>query len=105
MGVNAATKSYEHAGFVIDRGSRFDQPASEAVVSIDELALVLPRQSPLRIDPSLGWHLWATDLCLQAICAHRFFAHIVRLPLFHNSHTDHTLPAAFHASAATLAAG
>ena len=104
VGVDAATQRYQHAGFVIDRSSRFDNPASDAVVSIDELALVLPRESLLSIDPTLGWHLWATDLCLQAICTHRFFPRIVRLPLFHNSHTDHTLPAAFHASAATLAA-
>jgi hypothetical protein len=104
IGVDAATQRYEHAGFVIDRSSRFDNPASDAAVSIDELALVLPRESLLRIDSALGWHLWATELCLQAICTHRFFARIVRLPLFHNSHTDHTLPAAFHASAAALAA-
>jgi hypothetical protein len=104
LGVDAATQRHGHAGFVIDRSSRFDHPASTAALSIDELALVLPRESLLRIDPALGWHLWATDLCLQAICAHRFFARIVRLPLFHNSHTDHTLPAAFHASAATLTA-
>jgi hypothetical protein len=102
VGVNIATRGYEHAGFVIDRSSRFDNPASDKVVSIDELALVLPRDSLLRIDPALGWHLWATDLCLQAVCSHQFFPRIVRLPLFHNSHTDHQLPAAFHASAATL---
>jgi hypothetical protein len=104
VGVDAATQRYQHAGFVIDRSSRFDNPANDAVVSIDELALVLPRESVLAIDRTLGWHLWATDLCLQAICTHRFFPRIVRLPLFHNSHTDHTLPAAFHASAAALAA-
>ena len=104
IGVDAATQAYQHAGFVIDRSSRFDNPASDAVVSIDELALVLPRESLLAIDPALGWHLWATDLCLQAICRHKFFPRIVRAPLFHNSHTDHQLPAAFHASAATLAA-
>jgi hypothetical protein len=104
IGVNPSTHVYEQAGFVIDRSSRFDRPASEHAVSIDELALVVPRESLLRIDPALGWHLWATDLCLQAICTHKFFPRIVRLPLFHNSHTDHKLPAAFHASAARLAA-
>jgi hypothetical protein len=89
---------------VIDRTRRFDHAACEHAVSIDELALVLPRESLLRIDASLGWHLWATDLCLQAICTHKFFARIVRSPLFHNSHSDHQLPAAFHASAARLLA-
>lgn len=104
VGVNAQRQGYEPAGFVIDRTSRFDHAASEHAVSIDELAVVLPRDSLLRIDPSLGWHLWATELCLQAICKHKFFARIVRAPLFHNSHTDHQLPAAFHDSAAILAA-
>lgn len=104
IGVNREREAYEQAGFVIDRGHRFDRPASDAAVSIDELALVLPRESLLQIDPALGWHLWATDLCLQAICTQRFFPRIVRLPLFHNSLTDYTLPAAFHDSARVLAA-
>jgi hypothetical protein len=104
VGVNAQRQGYEPAGFVIDRTRRFDHAACEHAVSIDELALVLPRESLLRIDASLGWHLWATDLCLQAICMHKFFARIVRSPLFHNSHSDHQLPAAFHASAARLLA-
>lgn len=104
VGVDPVTHGYQHAGFVIDRTQRFNNAASEHAVSIDELALVLPRESLLRIDASLGWHLWATDLCLQAICEHQFFPRIVRAPLFHNSHSDHQLPAAFHASAATLAA-
>jgi hypothetical protein len=102
VGVNAQQHGYEAAGFVIDRTSRFDHAASEHAVSIDELALVLPRESLLRIDASLGWHLWATDLCLQAICTHKFFARIVRAPLFHNSHSDYQLPAEFHASGARL---
>lgn len=104
IGVNPKTHAYEHAGFVIDRTQRFDNPASEHAVSIDELALVLPRESLLSIDPALGWHLWATDLCLQAICTHKFFPRIVRAPLFHNSHSDHQLPAAFHESAVRLRA-
>jgi hypothetical protein len=74
------------------------------VVSIDELAIVVARDSLHRIDPALGWHLWATDLCLESIGRHRVFPRIVRLPLFHNSSNDHRLPAAFHTSAALLAA-
>lgn len=104
MGVNARQQGYEPAGFVIDRRHRFDHPASEAAVSIDELAIVIARDSVHRIDPALGWHLWATDLCIEAICTHKVFPRIVRLPLFHNSSNDHQLPAAFHASAARLAA-
>ena len=104
MGVNAQTQGYEPAGFVIDRRHRFDHPASDAAVSIDELAIVIARDSVHCIDPALGWHLWATDLCIEAICTHKVFPRIVRLPLFHNSSNDHQLPAAFYASAERLAA-
>jgi hypothetical protein len=53
------------------------------------------------IDAALGWHLWATDLCLQAR-ARRGAAHILEVPLFHNSTTAYVLPDAFHASAQRL---
>jgi hypothetical protein len=104
MGANLQANRCEPAGFVIDRTSRFDHPASGAAVSIDELAIVIARDSLHRIDPALGWHLWATDLCLTAITRHRMFARLVRLPLFHNSSNDYVLPEAFHRAAATLAA-
>jgi hypothetical protein len=103
MGVNTGTRSYEPAGFVIDRLHAADHPASDKAVSIDELAIVIARDSIHRIDPALGWHLWGTDLCLTAICQHQVFPQIVRLPLFHNSVTDYQLPPAFFDSAALLA--
>lgn len=103
IGVNATTRSYEAAGFVIDRLHAADHPASDKAVSIDELAIVVSRDSIHRIDPALGWHLWGTDLCLTAICRHQVFPHIVRLPLFHNSVTDYRLPSGFFDSAALLA--
>lgn len=94
-----------HAGLVIDRLSRFDHPDSWGAVSIDEFAVALTRQSRHHIDPALGWHLWATDLCLAASskdppCA----ARIARVPLFHNSYNDGVLPPAFHESARRLIA-
>jgi hypothetical protein len=104
VGANLQANRCEPAGFVIDRTSRFDHPASQAAVSIDELAVVVARDSLHRIDPALGWHLWATDLCLTAITQHRMFARLVRLPLFHNSSNDFVLPEAFHRSAGVLAA-
>jgi hypothetical protein len=104
IGVDKTQQGLAPAGFVIDRTTRADWCASDQAVSIDELAIVVARDSVHRLDPALGWHLWATDLCLTAITQHRVFPRIVRMPLFHNSVTDHTLPAAFHASAARLAA-
>lgn len=104
MGANLQANRCEPAGFVIDRTSRFDHPANATAVSIDELAIVVARDSLHQIDAALGWHLWATDLCLTAITRHRLFPRLVRLPLFHNSSNDYVLPEAFHRAAATLAA-
>lgn len=104
MGVNSQTHGYEPAGFVIDRLEAADHPGSEQAMSIDELAIVISRRSIHRIDPAIGWHLWATDLCLTAICQHQVFPRIVRLPLFHNSVTDYELPGDFAQAAARLAA-
>jgi hypothetical protein len=102
MGVNRTTLACEPAGFVIDRLHRADHAPSDSVLSIDELAIVVARESIHRIDPALGWHLWATDLCLAAVCTHSVFPRIVRLPLFHNSSNDYLLPAAYHEAAASL---
>lgn len=95
-----------HAGLVVDRTALFDHSASASAISIDEFAVVLHRDSRLLIDPALGWHLWATDLCLQAMSHPGGTANcrIARVPLFHNSFNDWTLPPAFAESAGRLAA-
>lgn len=102
MGLNRSTLACEPAGFVIDRLHRADHPQSDAALSIDELAIVVARESVHRIDPMLGWHLWATDLCLAAICTHRTFPTILRLPIFHNSSNDYVLPESFQDAARLL---
>lgn len=102
MGVNRQTEQAEPAGFVIDRLNWADQAASDAAVSLDELAIVVARDSIHRIDPLIGWHLWATDLCLTSVCTHRVFPRIVRMPIFHNSQSGWSLPDAFFDSAEYL---
>ena len=104
-GIAAEAGGTRAAGTVIDRTALFRHAPSDAAVSIDEFAVALHRESPLRIDPALGWHLWATDLCLQAQQrAGRPVGRLLDVPLFHNSTTGYTLPAAFHDSARTLLA-
>lgn len=95
IGIDRASRAPVPAGHVIDRLHRADHPASDAALSIDELAIVVARNSVHRIDPEIGWHLWATDLCLTAIDRHQVFPRIVRAPIFHNSHTGWALPDAF----------
>jgi len=92
-----------YAGQVIDRTQHFDHAESTAGVSIDEFAVALHASTPVAIDPALGWHLWGTDLCLQAMALGGApCAQIVRVPLFHNSTTGYALPPAYRVSAGLL---
>jgi SAM-dependent methyltransferase len=90
------------AGLVVDRMLRFDYPESAAAISMDELAIAVCSDTVHAIDPALGWHLWATDLCLASRSGRGGTARIVRIPLFHNSYNDGQLSAAFHASVQVL---
>lgn len=91
------------SGWVIDRRHLLQHQGSNAAESLDELAVALHRNSRIAIDPQLGWHLWATDLCLQAqSLANEPIGRILEVPLFHNSVSDYTLPREFHNSAARL---
>ena len=102
-GVGGPAGSVRHAGMVIDRRALFWHEASSAAVSLDELAICLHRESAVTIDATLGWHLWATDLCLQAQqLAGRPIAQILQVPLFHNSVGDYTVPDDFKDSAQRL---
>ncbi len=89
-----------YSGWVIDRRNLFQHKGSNAAESMDEFAICLHRDSKISIDPNLGWHLWATDLCLQAeSLANRPIGRILEIPLFHNSVNDYTLPDDYHRSA------
>jgi hypothetical protein len=36
------------------------------VDSLDELLMVFPSETPIRLDPDLGWHLYGADACIKA---------------------------------------
>lgn len=92
-----------HVGMVIDRQARFSHGHSTSAVSIDEFAVALHRDCTHAIDAELGWHLWATDLCLQARQRQgHAAAQVLEVPLFHNSSNDYRLPPEFQASAERL---
>lgn len=103
IGLGQTQEEQIHAsGFLINRLNSMDHPATERALSIDELGIVVHRSTVHRLDPAFGWHLWATDLCLQAQYRHSRPARIVRLPVYHNSNYDGELPDAFLESEALL---
>ncbi len=55
-------------GWVVDRGRMLrDGPELPArVATLDELLLIVKRDSGLRFDPALGFHLYGADICIQA---------------------------------------
>lgn len=91
-------------GHVADREFLLDEPAPlpARVGSLDELVLVVPRFSPLRFDPILGFHLYGTDICLAAE-QRGLVAAVIDVPCFHNSKQGAALPDAFHRSSSLLA--
>jgi hypothetical protein len=91
------------AGMVIDRKRLFKYSTSDAASSIDEFAVALHSEAQVKIDPRLGWHMWGTDLCLQAKQnLSQYSSSVVDIPLFHNSTNDYALPSEFHRSVETL---
>jgi SAM-dependent methyltransferase len=60
-----------HHGRVVDRFRLLDdgEHLPAAVDGLDEIVLALRRESGLRADPALGFHLYGTDLCLSAAAA------------------------------------
>jgi len=76
-----------------------DLPAD--VDGIDEVLMVVPRSTPLRVDPELGWHLYGTDLALQAR-RHGQRVVVLDAPIHHNSLTGR-VPAHYRASERVIA--
>jgi len=91
-----------NAGLVLDRGTLLDWPSTDTAISIDELAILIHRDSVCRIDPDLKWDLWATDLCLQVRLGGSC-ARIIRVLLHHNSRNQYVLPEAWFTSRKVLA--
>lgn len=70
-GVKGAGVSAVRAGHVLDRGHLLHEPAPlpHEVDSLDELLFAVRTDTPLRLDPALGFDFYATDLVLQAQAA------------------------------------
>jgi hypothetical protein len=90
-------------GRVIDRGRELrDGPELPVrVATLDELLLVPRRDSDLRFDPALGFHLYGADICLQA--RDQRLAVVALGALCHHNSRSVGLPEPFFASAEVFA--
>lgn len=86
FGVRYREGGREHVGLVVDRDHLLahDAELPATVDGLDEMLIVIPRATPLRFDPSLGWHLYGTDIALQAN-ARGLRVAVLDLPCHHNS--------------------
>jgi hypothetical protein len=86
VGVFGVTAEGKFVGHVNDRGRWIGSPlaAPVRVRSLDELLFAVRTDSGLKLDPRLGFHLYATDLILSAE-AEGFCAVAVNAPCSHLS--------------------
>jgi hypothetical protein len=107
-GVGPATSQNEvlaaqRIGRVCDRGRSLDEgiPLPARAATLDELLLVVPKGTPLKADPELGFHLYGADLCLQA--AERGLTVVVIDAYCNHNSRNIGLPREFFASAEAFA--
>jgi Glycosyltransferase like family len=93
----------QRIGHVVDRGRILDDgpPLPARVAALDELLLIVPRGTPLRFDPALGFHLYGADICLQA--AERGLAVVAIEALCYHNSKSLGLPPEFFRSAEVFA--
>ena len=102
FGVRSRDRPFDAIGRVVHRDrllSHHELPAD--VDGLDELLMVVPRATRLRVDPALGWHLYGTDLALQAATAGERVV-VLDAPCHHNSLTGR-VPVLYRSSERALA--
>lgn len=92
-----------YSGCVIDRTRRYLYQENHSAISLDEFAVAIHQANPCQIDPNLGWHLWATDLCLQTKLGYpNLSIPVLSVPVFHNTVGQYTVPNEFFMSGVYL---
>ena len=91
-------------GRVLDRQYVHDMPTPlpAAADGLDEIVLAVRRDTPLRLDPSLGFHLYGADICLGAR-ARGLAVAVLDAPCLHNSLFSYLSPQ-FHTARERLLA-
>ncbi len=102
-GVYGVRSDGEHVGHVFDRDRWLGHAPvrPQRVRSLDELLLAVRSDRGLRVDPALGWHLYGTDLCLQAEATGQD-AVVIDAACEHRSTLPRALPAADAATPSAL---
>lgn len=103
FGVSFREGGREHVGHVVDRDHLLRMPRAlpARVDGLDELVLIVPHDTDLRVEPRVGWHLYGTDLALEVHQRGGWTA-VLDLPCHHNS-LFHTLDESYRHSEAMLA--
>ena len=103
FGVARQESGNQRTGLIVDtaqlRAPSFGLPTP--AVSLDEVVLVFPRQTNVRLDPALGWHCYGTDAVLQTQ-REGLQAAILEVPCLHNSRFSGLLQKDFVTSARVL---
>ena len=102
--IERSKEGARHIGCVLDSEVLLDIDTAllpRLINNLDELVLILPRSSPLRFEPALGFHLYGTDICLSAY-QHGLNALVIEAPCLHNARLLSSLPSAYHDSARIL---
>jgi ubiquinone/menaquinone biosynthesis C-methylase UbiE len=61
--------------------------ANKDIIAMDDFGVILNKNSPLKIDPLLGWHNFATDLCIQAFLNDGLGnGEVIDIPIFLNKY-------------------
>jgi SAM-dependent methyltransferase len=68
FGYRSSPEGVSHLGRVLDRQMLHDMPTSlpARADGLDEIVLAVRRDVPLRFDPTLGFHLYGTDISLSS---------------------------------------
>jgi SAM-dependent methyltransferase len=104
FGYTFGPEGKRNLGRVLDRQTLYDLPAPLPATAdgLDEIVLAVRRDTPLRFDPALGFHLYGADLCLASRRLGLPVA-VLDAPCLHNSLFAY-LPPSFHAARERLLA-
>jgi SAM-dependent methyltransferase len=100
FGARASEGGKEELGRIVDRHRLLERPVAlpGLVETVDEVLMAVPKDTKLRFDPALGWHLYGADFALQVAQSGGRVV-IVDALCFHHSKGSYWLPDHYRPSA------